>query len=465
MFCSCATSYGAPPNTRTCPVCLGLPGALPVPNVAAIQMAIVIGKALNCKIAPHTKFDRKNYFYPDLPKGYQISQFDKPICYDGKISITGDWGEKEIGITRVHLEEDAGKSIHDYPEGTLVDLNRCGTPLIEIVSEPDITSPTEAYAYLSEIKRLVRWLEICDGNMEEGSLRCDANVSVARIGEKRGIPVEIKNMNSFHGVERALRYEIERQIDMVNLGMIINRETRLWDASTNETRIMRTKEQAHDYRYFPEPDLIEIDVRDFIENNFSIPKIELPWDRQQRYIIELGMKPYDAGVLCADRSISDYFEEVVSSTKVDDDKLSGVIRFVSGEVLRWRKELGNNEDFIVPAGATAELIKYESEGLISLSSAKTVYESMVRNNAFNPMDVIKKLELIKISDDDEIREIIQKVIRDNPKELERYKNGEKKLLGFFMGQVMKKSAGKADPNLSSRLLHDELDKSDTSTPS
>lgn len=455
MFCSCRAAYGEAPNTNTCPICLGLPGALPYPNRTALTMAVMIGKATDCQIAVHTKFDRKNYFYPDLPKGYQISQFDQPLCEKGRITIRGDFGEKSIRITRIHLEEDAGKSIHDQGDVTLVDLNRCGTPLIEIVSEPDLTSPAEAGAYLNEIRRLVSWLGICDGNMEEGSLRCDANISVAKIGEGKGTPIEIKNMNTISGVEKAIAFEVNRQISELENGGVISRETRLWDAVRNETKVMRTKEQAHDYRYFPEPDLIEVETSPFMTGEYAPAEIELPWERESRYVNELAIKPYDAGVLCSEKSISDYFETVVNEVAED---VSRVVRFVTGEVMRWRKELGNSEDFIVPPSVTADILRYEIEGKLSYSAAKIVYEHIVKNRTFDVSAVVNELGLLQVSDESAIQNMVEQVIHNSPKEVERYANGEKKLFGFFVGQMMKISGGKVDPVLANRLMKERLER-------
>ncbi len=476
MFCGCKASYGEAPNTLTCPVCLGLPGALPVPNRRAIEMAVKVGLAAGCSITRATKFDRKNYFYPDLPKGYQISQFDKPICVGGSLEIRGSFGVKRVGITRMHLEEDAGKSSHgkqlpleggfkpvdkqlpleggfkpacqEENDGTLVDLNRCGVALIEIVSEPDMSSPEEAYAYLMEIRRLVRWLGVCDGNLEEGSLRCDANISVAPDGAERGVPVEIKNLNSFHGVEKAIRYEIERQSEVIRNGGKITRMTLLWDADKGETRVMRSKEAAHDYRYFPEPDLVELEISDKMMEEAKGATPELPWLRRERYV-GLGLKSDDADVLTAEREFGDYFEEVLGGIGNDVPR---AVRWVVGEALRWRKELGGGERFVVCAQATAEVARLEASGKISGLAAKTVYEEMARTGRSDPAQIVQEKGLEQVSDTGALEAVIAKVIADNPREVERYRGGDSKLKGFFVGQVMKAMGGKADPKATGEIL-------------
>ncbi len=448
MFCSCATTYGEPPNTLTCPVCLGLPGALPIPNRTAIEMAVKVGLAADCTIARKTKFDRKNYFYPDLPKGYQISQFDMPICEHGHLDIRGHWGTKPVGITRIHLEEDAGKSLHGDADGTLIDLNRCGTPLIEIVSEPDMKSPEEAYAYLTEVRRLVRWLEVCDGNLEEGSLRCDANISVSKAGQPLGTPVEIKNLNSFRGVERAIKFEIMRQSEALEKGEKIVRMTLLWDEDRGETRPMRTKEAAHDYRYFPEPDLVELWVGDEVFDAARAQTPELPWLRRER-IVGLGVKPDDADLITSDKEFADYFEEVLTGVKGDASRAA---RWTVGEALRWRKELGGGERFVVSAGSTATVARLEAEGKISGIAAKAVYEELARTGRSDPEVIVKEKGLEQVSDTGALEAAIRKIIDDNPKEVERYRGGDLKLKGFFVGQVMKAMGGKADPKATGELV-------------
>jgi len=462
MFCSCEATYGDAPNTHACPVCLGLPGALPVPNKAAIEMAIKVGLAAGCSITQQTKFDRKNYFYPDLPKGYQISQFDLPICVGGGLEIRGGWGTKRVGITRMHLEEDAGKSLHGDSDGTLVDLNRCGAPLIEIVSEPDMKSPEEAYAYLTEVRRLVRWLGICDGNLEEGSLRCDANISVAKVGEKLGVPVEIKNLNSFRGVERAIKYEIIRQSEALERGEKIVRMTLLWDEDKGETRPMRTKEAAHDYRYFPEPDLVELHVSEELIEATRAGTPELPWVRRDRFA-GMGVKADDADILASDKEFADYFEEVLEVLTGSNpppphpsieggDRAARASRWVVGEAMRWRKELGEGRRFVVTAQATGKVAALEGEGKISGIAAKTVYEELARSGRNDPDVVVKEKGLEQVSDTGALEAAIAKIIADNPSEVARYRAGDVKLKGFFVGQVMKAMGGKADPKATGEVL-------------
>ena len=452
MFCGCEATYGKAPNSRVCPVCLGLPGALPIPNRRAVEMAVKMGLACGCRIAARTKFDRKNYFYPDLPKGYQISQYDMPLCADGGLEIRGDWGVKRVGIIRVHLEEDAGKSLHGDPDGTLVDLNRCGVPLIEIVSAPELASPAEAYAYLLEIRRLVRWLGVCDGNLEEGSLRCDANVSVAPTGEPAGIPVEIKNLNSFHGVERALQFEIERQSAARERGETIRRQTLLWDAARSETRVMRTKEQADDYRYFPEPDLVELDVDEAWQSEMAASLPELPWEHRKRLIESFGVKEAEADILTADRDITDYFEGLIPYFDSGVKIIPVLVRWVTGEALRWRKELGGGERFVVAEGPTAELIGLDIAGRVSGLAAKTIYEEMARTGRGVPEAIMREMGLEQVRDEGAIEAVVRQVLEQNPKEVDRYRKGEKKLLGFFVGQVMKASGGKADPKVVGEIV-------------
>jgi len=449
MFCRCEAAYGEAPNSRTCPVCLGLPGALPVPNRKAVEMAARMGLAVGSRVAFKTKFDRKNYFYPDLPKGYQISQFDQPLCAGGEVVIRGSWGLKSVRIIRIHLEEDAGKSSHDDTDGTLVDLNRCGVPLIEIVSAPDLASPEEAYAYLLEVRRLVRWLGICDGNLEEGSLRCDANISVARAGDPPGTPVEIKNLNSFHGVQKALYYEIDRQQAALANGERIVRRTLLWDAGRGETRAMRSKESAHDYRYFPEPDLVELELTASWLANIELSLPELPPAMRDRYLA-LGIKADDAEVLTAEREIGLYFDEVLSHLPGD---MPRAVRWVVGEALRWRKELGGGERFIVEASATCSLARLEASGAVSTIAAKTIYEEMARTGRSDSEAIMRERSLEQVRDESALEVAVRKVLDDNPSEVARYRAGELKLKGFFVGQAMKATAGKGDPKAVGEILN------------
>lgn len=457
IFCGCSTAFGAQPNTQVCPVCLGMPGTLPVLNKQVVHNALKMGLATQSHINRRNIFARKNYFYADLPKGYQISQFELPICEHGFLEIPSEGGVKKIGITRIHMEEDAGKSIHDEAfvskNETLVDLNRCGVPLIEIVSEPDLRGAAEAAAYVSKMRQLVRYLGICDGNMEEGSLRCDANVSLRPFGEKKlGTKTELKNMNSIKNVEKAINYEIKRQADILDDGGEIIQQTLLWDPDKNEARAMRGKEDAHDYRYFPDPDLVEvyIDEKWLDEARKELP--ELPDKRRQRFMDELGLPAYDAEILTASRDVADYFEQTLAVSG-NPKKTSN---WVMGEILRLSKEHN------LPAGALSitparlgELILAVEEGEISQSAAKTVFEALVKEDA--PVaQMIEKLGLKQISDQGALEKIIDRIIAENPKEAESYRNGKTKLLGFFMGNVMRASQGKADPQKVSTLLREKL---------
>lgn len=450
--------YGANPNTNVSVISLGHPGTLPVMNKKTIEYAIRLGLACESNIAPYQYFARKNYFYPDLPKGYQITQDKTPICTGGRIFIkTDDGNEKEIGITRIHMEEDAGKSIHDVDVyDTLVDLNRAGTPLLEIVSEPDLKTSQEAYNYLTEVRKLLRYLDICDGNMEEGSMRCDANVSVMLKGSKVfGTKVEVKNMNSIRNVQRAIEFEISRQIELVEKGEAIAQETRGFDALKGITISQRTKEAANDYRYFPEPDLQPITVsKEQIETvRETMPA--LPRDLFFKYTNELGLSAYDAQVLTDTKSIALYFEEVIQTTK----NYKGAANFVMGDV----KSFLNNrsieiEDFPIPAKHIGLLVNIIDEGKVSTSTAsQKLFPLMVENPDVEPLTLAEQNNLIQESDENSLVTYIQQVIDENPVETERYKNGEKQLLGLFMGKLMKVSGGKADPKLANQLLRTTLD--------
>lgn len=449
MFCGCEATYGEAPNTRTCPVCLGLPGALPTPNRTAIEMAVKVGLAANCSITRKTKFDRKNYFYPDLPKGYQISQFDLPVCKEGWLEIEGKWGTTRVGIIRIHLEEDAGKSLHGDPDGTLIDLNRCGMPLIEIVSAPDMHSAEEAYAYLTEVRRLVRWLKVCDGNLEEGSLRCDANISVSKEGAPLGVPVEIKNLNSFRGVERAIRFEIKRQSEAIERGESIIRMTLLWDEDKGETRVMRSKEAAHDYRYFPEPDLVELHISDELIQQAKASTPELPWVKRDR-ILAMGVKRDDADLIASDDEFAAFFEAVLAGLPSDPVRAA---KWTTGEALRWRKEAGNGERFVVSPEITAKVASLEANNYISGIAAKAVYEELVRTGRNDPEAIIREKGLEQVSDTGALEAVIKRIIEENPSEVSRYQGGDLKLKGFFVGQVMKAMGGKADPKITGEILN------------
>lgn len=452
IFCRCKNTYGAAPNSLTCPVCLGMPGTLPVLNKKAVEFAIKMGLATDCSIAGLSRFARKHYFYPDLPKGYQISQYDEPLCYNGKILIRFNGTEKTIGITRIHIEEDAGKSIHSY-DNTQVDFNRCGVPLIEIVSEPEMHSPEEAYAYLMRLKQILEYLEICDCNMEEGSLRCDANISLRMVGQKKfGTKTEMKNMNSFRGVERALNYEIERQTRILEEGRSITQQTMLWDEAKGEARSMRSKEESHDYRYFPEPDLVPLEVSEEWKNVVRENLPELPDQKYQRFLNDFQLRPYDASLLTADRYLADYFEEVVNI--INDPAM--VSKWILGEILRILSQ-NNLTSRQIPLAAEdlGELLNLIKSGKITANIGKIVFDKMLTEHQPAKI-IIEREKLLAVSDDAELMQIIRTIIAENPNEVERYRAGANNLFGFFMGQVMKKTRGQANPNITSHLLKEAL---------
>jgi len=454
-FAPVASQYGEAPNTQVTPLCLGHPGTLPLVNENLVRYIIKMGLATNCSIAPKSIFARKNYFYPDLPKGYQISQYETPICANGYIDIEVEGYTKRIGITRIHMEEDAGKSIHDQdPYNTLVDLNRAGTPLIEIVSEPDIRTPQEAYAYLSKIKQIVQYLEVCDGNMEEGSLRCDANVSVRPRGrEKFGTRTELKNMNSFRNVEKAIDFEIYRQIELIESGGEVVQQTRLWDTNKMETRIMRSKEEAHDYRYFPEPDLPPIIVSDELLEGIRAELPELADVRQERFIAEYSLSEIDAITLTENRYLADFFELLVQ--KSGQVKLS--VSLILSEVLRVLNEQSISiQEFTIGIDRLSELINLRASDKISSSAQQTIFNAMLDDSA-SAEELAEKLNLIQVSDTGYMDELVQQIIAENPDEAERYREGKKQLMGFFVGQIMKASKGKANPKMATDLIRKHLD--------
>lgn len=459
-FCSCSTDFGAEPNTNTCPVCLGLPGALPTFNRRAVEFSVMMGLATNCSIRERSGFSRKNYFYPDLPKGYQISQFDDPICFKGHVEIEQKNGStKTVGITRIHMEEDSGKSIHDLDIDTLVDLNRSGTPLIEIVSEPDIRSAEEAYKYLNEIRRTLMYLGICDGNMEEGSLRCDANVSVKPKNQTQfGTRTEIKNLNSFRNVEKAIEFEISRQIDAILAGETITQETRMWDAGANVTKVMRSKEQAHDYRYFPEPDLAELVVSEEWRDKIKSELPELPLQKKRRFIAEYGLPAYDSGLLVDQREMADYFELTCSSlAEKNFERFKLVSNWIMTEVMRYISERKISiTEFPVAASAIAELVDLFAEDIISSKIAKDIFPEVLLGKS--PKIVVEERGLSQISDVDAIREIVRSVVASNPDNVAKHKTGRGNVFGFFVGQVLQKSGGKANPRIVNDLLKQELEK-------
>lgn len=454
-FAPVSTEFGGSPNTQVSPLCLGHPGTLPVLNENLVRYIIKMGLATECSIARKSIFARKNYFYPDLPKGYQISQYETPICHDGRITISVNGSEKEIGITRIHMEEDAGKSIHDQdPFNTLVDLNRAGVPLIEIVSEPDIRSPREAYEYLKRIKQIVQYLEICDGNMEEGSLRCDANVSVRPEGQKAfGTRTELKNMNSFRNVERALQYEIERQIELIESGGEVVQETLLWDANKLETRTMRSKEEAHDYRYFPEPDIPPVVVTDEMLKDIEKDLPEMPDVRKQRFVEAYDMSKEDAQTLTENRYLADYYERVLDHAPYP----KAVSNVILSEVLRVLNDQSIGiQEFIVTDERLAQLVELREEDKINSSAMTDIFDAMLEDHKKSPELLAKEMNLMQVSDTGFIEPIVEEVIEKHPDEVERYREGKKGLIGFFIGKVMQQSQGKANPNLVRELISDRL---------
>ncbi|MEJ2345205.1 MAG: Asp-tRNA(Asn)/Glu-tRNA(Gln) amidotransferase subunit GatB [Gammaproteobacteria bacterium] len=456
IFSGASTAYGGVPNTQACAVDLGLPGVLPVLNREAVRMAVKFGLAIGAQVAGRSVFARKNYFYPDLPKGYQISQYELPIVGLGSVEIElEDGSTKTVGVTRAHLEEDAGKSLHeDFHGMTGIDLNRAGTPLLEIVSEPDLRSAKEAVAYMKKIHSLVRYLEICDGNMQEGSFRCDANISVRRKGQhKFGIRTEMKNINSFRYVERAINLEIERQIDVLEGGGAVVQETRLYDPTRNETRPMRTKEEANDYRYFPDPDLLPLEVDEVVIEQVRATLPELPDAKKRRFMEAHGLSAYDAGVLTASRELADYYEAVVAATGGEAKLCANwVMGDLAGALNRDGKEIGDSP---VTASMLAGMLQRIVDGTISGKIAKDVFEAMW-NGEGDADAIIENKGLTQITDTGAIETIIDEVIAANPQQVEQYRAGKDKLLGFFVGQVMKASKGKANPGQVNELLRSKL---------
>ncbi|HOI28156.1 MAG TPA: Asp-tRNA(Asn)/Glu-tRNA(Gln) amidotransferase subunit GatB [Melioribacteraceae bacterium] len=454
IFCGCSTKFGAEPNSNVCPVCLGHPGVLPVMNKKVVEYTVLMGLATGCRINERSVFARKNYFYPDLPKGYQISQYEEPICENGKVEIEfKDGSKKTIGVTRIHMEEDAGKSIHDQSGSTLIDLNRCGTPLIEIVSEPDLRSPEEAYLYLSKLRQVVTYLGICDGNMEQGSLRCDANVSVRLKGASAfGTKTEVKNMNSFRNVERAIAFEIERQIDLIEEGKEVVQETLLWDADTNSAYPMRSKEEAHDYRYFPDPDLLSIVVDGKWRNEIEKRLPELPDIRRDRFISQYQLPQYDSEILTFSRQMADYYEQVVAVTgdfkSASNWVMTDVLKIVNDQKI-------NIEDFPVKPLNLGKMLKMIEDKTISGKIAKEIFPEMIKSGK-DPEEIVKEKGLVQISDTSEIEKAVEKVIAANPKDVEEFISGKEKVLGFLVGQVMKETKGKANPQILNKILRDKL---------
>lgn len=454
MFCGCGTTFGQSANSQTCPVCLGLPGTLPVINKAAVEMAVRAGLALNCTIGELNRFARKNYFYPDLPKGYQISQYESPICEQGWIEIAADAGKKRVRIRRAHLEEDAGKNVHETgTSGSRVDLNRAGTPLLEIVTEPDMRSADEVVAYLKGLRDILMYLEVCDGNMDEGSFRCEPNLSLRPLGQKEfGTKVELKNINSFKFVRDAIEYEIKRQTKVLNEGGKIQQETRLWNIDRGETAVMRSKEEAHDYRYFPDPDLVPLKLdKEWIEGfRGSVP--ELPAARVNRFIGEYGLPEYDAGVLTASKGIAEYFEACVKLF----NQPKTVSNWVMGELTR---ELNNSGTDVSASPVSPErlvsLLQMVDDGTISLKVARDMFPDLYSSGK-TPEQIVQEKGLTQVSDEGTLEKIIDDVLTKNPAQAAQFKEGKQQVLGFLVGQVMKASGGKANPGKVNELLKKKL---------
>jgi aspartyl-tRNA(Asn)/glutamyl-tRNA(Gln) amidotransferase subunit B len=452
MFCGCRTTFGDPPNTNVCPVCLGLPGALPVPNAEAVRLGARAAMALGGGVHPTSVFARKNYFYPDLPKGYQISQFDQPLATAGRVAFeSAERGRIEVGITRLHLEEDAGKLIHDrFPGKTAVDLNRAGIPLAEIVSEPDLRSPAEARAYLTVLRQILVYARVSECSMEQGSLRVDANISVRRMGEARlGTKAEVKNLNSFANVERALEAERVRQIALLESGGRVEQVTLLFNAGTGQVKPLRSKEESHDYRYFPDPDLPPLVLSStwVEEQRAALP--ELPEARRSRLERAFGLSAYDARVLTGEASLADYFESVVSSGV--EPKIAA--NWIMGDVMATYNEAG---DFPVPAGRLADLVGLVRDGIVSHQAAKRIYAELARSPGEEPRAVAERLGLVQVSDQGALAGWVDEVLAAHPGEVARFREGEAKLMAFFVGQVMKRSKGKADPKGVQPVLAEKL---------
>ena len=454
MFCGCGATFGLSANSQTCPVCLGLPGSLPVINRAAVEMAVRAGLALNCTIGTNNRFARKNYFYPDLPKGYQISQYESPICEHGWAEIaTGD-GKKRVRIRRAHLEEDAGKNVHETgTSGSFVDLNRAGTPLLEIVTEPDMRSADEVVAYLKGLRDILMYLDVCDGNMDEGSFRCEPNLSLRPLGQKEfGTKVELKNINSFKFVKDALEFEIRRQTKTLNEGGKIQQETRLWNIERGETAVMRSKEEAHDYRYFPDPDLVPLKLdQEWIEGfRSSLP--ELPAIRAKRFVDEYGLPEYDAGVLTASKGMADYFE---SSVKLFGQPKT-VSNWVMGELTRELNNSGTNVSASpVSPDRLVDLLQMVDKGTVSLKVARDIFPELYSSGK-SPEQIVQEKGLTQVSDEGALEKMIAEVLTKNPAQVAQFKEGKQQVLGFLVGQVMKASGGKANPGKVNELLKRKL---------
>lgn len=459
IFCSCPAEFGGNPNTHVCEICLGMPGVLPVLNKNVVEFSLKAARALNCSILEECKFDRKNYFYPDLPKAYQISQYDKPIAVNGFIEINSNGNKKKIGITRIHMEEDAGKLVHvgsDRLSGSthsLVDYNRAGVPLIEIVSNPDMRSSEEAKAYMEELRNILLYIKVCDGKMQEGSLRCDANVSVRKKGsEKFGTKVEIKNLNSFKSLQRAIDYEIQRQIEELETGGKILQETRLWDENNSCTISMRVKEEADDYRYFPEPDLVSLFISSEWIKNIDENLPELPKNKRERYINQLGLSEYDATTIVNSIELMEFFENTIKLQV--NPKL--VANWLMGDISAFLKEEKIElKDTKLKPEILKEMIELIEKGIISGKIAKEILPEMIKNGT-NPLKIVTDRGLTQINNENEIINIVKKVIEKNPSQVEQFLNGKEKIIGFLVGQTMKESKGKANPELVNKILLNEL---------
>ncbi|HAN10322.1 MAG TPA: Asp-tRNA(Asn)/Glu-tRNA(Gln) amidotransferase GatCAB subunit B [Clostridiales bacterium] len=454
IYCGCTTEFGGDPNTHCCPVCIGLPGTLPVLNEKVVEFAIRAGLATNCEIQEYSKQDRKNYFYPDLPKAYQVSQFDLPLCYDGKVDITIDGVKKDIGITRIHIEEDAGKLLHENIPGSLVDYNRGGVPLIEIVSEPDLRSADEVKVYLEKLKTMLKYIDVSDCKMQEGSLRCDVNISVRKHGDaKFGTRTELKNMNSFAYIIKAIGYESKRQIDVIEAGGTITQETRRWDEVRGITESMRGKEEAHDYRYFPEPDLMPIVTTAEKIKSIKDTLPELPEVKKERYISQFGLTPYDANLIADYKNVAKFFE-----TSIDGVKTPKIVaNMIIGDIYSRFDTEEEKEDFTIPVSPNQfnELVKIIESGMISNSIGKKVLEEMWETGKA-PMQIIEEKGLKQMDNQDELREIVKKVIASNAQAVEEYKGGKEKAFMSLVGGVMKETKGKANPQMVNEVMREEL---------
>ena len=459
IFCGCSSQFGADPNHHTCPVCLGLPGVLPVLNKKVVDFALRAALATHCEVTQTSRWARKNYFYPDLPKGYQISMYELPIAEHGYVEVTAEGHAKKVRLTRIHMEEDAGKSIHDAEAGSsLVDLNRTGVPLLEIVSEPDIRSAEEAGEYLRSLRAILQYIKVCDGSMEEGSLRCDANVSIRPRGSSElGTRTETKNLNSFRAVEKAIQHEIKRQIEVIESGDRVVQETRLWDSDREVTRSMRSKEFAHDYRYFPDPDLLPLVVDDSWIQDVEKDLPELPAERRTRLVEEHHLPEYDAGVLTARKDVADYFEAAVRAYPDDPKTISNwvmdsVLRFIKEEKLDGTLEI---ETWPCPPEHLGQLVELIKSGTISSKIAKTVYDEM-RQSGAAPDAIVEAKGLRQVSDTGALESAIDEIMVANPDKVDAYRSGKEKLIGFFVGQVMRTTGGKANPQLVNELLRQKL---------